>query len=214
MIVGIYANRSIAGAMQQTTVITAKHTIKPFTQITTKDVQKTTWPASGMPKHAATSINQVLGTYTKAMIVKGDPIQKEQLALDGKKDLSSAITSLKQPDVRAFALPSKNPMIMAIQPGNRVDLSAMIDLGDKQKQKPMLMAENVLVLGIAGDKNDPVGLILALDQKTIENILPVMNNIEISLVPYNVKAGKVSENILDSNPKGGDDSVDGNGNSH
>lgn len=184
--VGFYVNRSIAHAMGQTTVITAKHTIDPFTKITTKDVQVTTMPASGIPKQAATSLNQVVGTYTKAMIVKGDPIQQAQLALDGKKDLSSAVTSMKQPNVRAFALPSKNPMIKDIHPGNRVDLLAMVDAGGKQTQMPMLMAEKVLVLGIASDSNGPAGLILALDQKTIEALLPIMNKVEISLVPYNV----------------------------
>lgn len=206
IVVGLFANRTVTHAMEKTPILVAKHDIQPYTQITAKDVEKVTRPASGVPEHAATTYSQVTGTYTKTLIVKGSPIQKKQLALEENGDLSSLLTSFDNPDIRAFALPSQNPMIAKMTPGDRVDL--YVEPQDKDETESVMLASKVLVLGLAKDSDDKtVGLILALDEKQIQHIVPVMNNIQITLVPYNAKVdlGKTAEKQGDekSDDKGG-----------
>lgn len=201
---GLFANRMVTHAMEKTQVVVAKHDIQPYTQITAKDVEKVTLPASGVPEQAATTFSQVTGAYTKTLIVKGSPIQKKQLELGENGDLSSLLTSFNNPDIRAFALPSQNPMIAKMTPGDRVDL--YVEPQDKSETESVLLASKVLVLGLAKDSDDKVvGLILALDEKQIQSIVPVMNDIQVTLVPYN--SGEKAENKTDKGGSMIDDSV-------
>lgn len=183
VVVGIFAAQSVSKAKEETLVVVAKHTIQPYTQIGPDDVKLTKMPKKALPAHAATALNQVIGTYTKTMIVKGNPIQQEQVALKGQKDLGSVLTSFNDPSIRAFALPSGNPMIKKLKPGDRVELYATVDGDDKKST--YLVAESAPVLGIAIKNNEPAGVVLALSQKEINNIVPVMDKIQIALVPYN-----------------------------
>jgi|SRR5699024_6218797 len=184
IVIGFVANRMVSNAMEDTTVVVPKEDIEPFTQIMPDDVEEVERPASSISESTATSLNKVVGHFTTTKIVKGNPIQKEHIAVDGNNDLSSALTSFQDPDIRAFALPTENPMIKDISPGNQVDL--YVDIEDDENSS-VLIADNVLVLGIAEDGEDEVGLILALTQDQIEEITPVMTDIQISLVPYNVE---------------------------
>lgn len=184
MVVGLVANNMVSKAMKDTTVVVAKHDIEPFTQIKTEDLKKVTRPASGLPNQVATSMKAVAGNFTTTTIVKGNAIQKEHLALPGNGDLSSVLTNFDDPSVRGFALPSENPMIKNMQPGNQVDLYVQSKDGNEPS---FLLADNVLVLGIAKDDDNPVGLILALSQEQVKKIVPVMNDIQIALVPYNAQ---------------------------
>lgn len=214
----------VSKAMEETTVVVAKHTIKPFTQVTPDDLKTVNKPSAGVPEEVATSFQAVVGNYTTTTIVEGNPIQKEHLALKGKGDLSSVLTNFHQPNIRAFALPTQNPMIHKISPGNRVDLHAVHEKDDKKSS--VLIADSVLVLGIAENSEGPVGLTLALTQKQVKEIAPVMNTIQVSLVPFNVKSD-TKVNVNDGNEsdnktvdeqaekqkedtEGGNDTSDGN----
>src|SRR5690625_2004518 len=107
IVVGFVVNNMVSKAMEDKTVIVPKDDIEAFTQIMPDDVEEVEKPASGIPENAATSIKQVANQFTTTKIVQGNPIQKEHLALEGNGDLSSALTSFQDPDIRAFALPTE-----------------------------------------------------------------------------------------------------------
>jgi len=70
-----------------------------------------------------------------------------------------------------------------LKPGDRVELYAMV--GGNDNKNTYLIAESAPVLDIAEKNDEPVGLVLALNQDEINNIVPVMDKIQIALVPYN-----------------------------
>jgi predicted GNAT family acetyltransferase len=108
--------------------------------------------------------------------------------------------------MRGFALPSQNPMILQIRPGNRVDLFAALET--ENGTESLLVAEQVLVLGQVSPE-EPVGLILALTRDQINTILPLMNQIQITLVPYNATMSEqvqnVTQNVMEMNNQNGEE---------
>ncbi|MFD1363096.1 Flp pilus assembly protein CpaB [Lentibacillus salinarum] len=212
VVIGFIANNTVSQAMSEKTIVVAKDNIEPFTQVTPDNLTEVNRPAAGVPENAATSIQAVAGNFTTTTIIQGNAIQKEHLALEGNGDLSTVLTNFNQPNIRAFALPTQNPMIQDIFPGNRVDLHAVFEENDGQSS--VLIADSVLVLGIAEGSDGPVGLTLALSQKQIEDITPVMNNIQISLVPHNADTSKGNttddDEQAENETEGGDDTGDDN----
>ncbi|GGK34970.1 hypothetical protein GCM10010965_29890 [Caldalkalibacillus thermarum] len=181
VIAGVVASTTVSKATGDTPVVVAKTDIPAYTQITPEDVMVVYLPANSVAPQAAQSLEQVVDRFTRTMIVAGSQVQRDHLSVEGQNDFASLLTSFGDAELRAFALPSQNPLLRRVQPGNTVDLYTVFETDEAVES--VLLAERVLVLGIA-NPDDPQGIILALTHDQIQTILPVMNQVQITLVPY------------------------------
>lgn len=198
VLVGIVSSNMVARATGDTPVVVAAAPIPAYTQIKPEDVKVVSLPANSVTEESARELEHVVGRFTKTMIVEGSQITKEHVSLGEQNDFASFMTSFENPGIRAFALPSENPMIREISPGNRIDLYTVLET--EEGRESLLIAEQVTVLGIANPE-DPQGLILALTQDEINAILPVMEQVQISLVPYNVTVKGEDGKPKDADPE-------------
>lgn len=193
-----YVAMQITQASSRTVpVVVALRDLAPYQRVTVADVQMRDWPMASVPADAARRIEDVVGRYTRDAIYAGEVIRGRRLAAGGESGLLAAdLTDLKDPTLRAFALPydAESAVGGQLHPGDRVDLVASVRI-DTGKGVFLgvgkIIAANVRVLRVDPAKNstgDPKGTVtVALKPDQIEDVAFALTSgqLRFALNPYN-----------------------------
>lgn len=166
----------IKGYTNTAKVVIAVREIPAYKKITADDLKVVEMPKISIPTDAAVDISEITGKYLMWPVIAGDMIRKSKIA-DFKIDsiLSAKLTHLKDPKLRAFALPYTKETGVGgeIEPGDRVDIiaSVKIDSGSGLTGVGKIIAQDVLVLETQKPQESGTGiLIVALNPEQIEDI--------------------------------------------
>lgn len=194
----VLAVQIVRGLSETTPVVVAVRDLAPYQPVTADDIRVADVPAVSVPGDAARQPEQVVGRYTRDALYAGDMVRERRLAdVRGDRGLLAAqVTELKDPAVRAFALPHDAVSAVGgeIAPGDRVDIiaSVKIDAGNSlQVGVGKIVAANVLVLKVTGGGSQEEGsgkgtVIVALKPDQIEDIAFALTSgqVRFALNPY------------------------------
>ena len=111
-----------AGGVDTTSVVVARSDIPRGRMLTEDQVELRDWPSSMVPRHAAESLQEVVGRAAAVPIVVGDVLSDTKLS---GKDAGRGVAALVPPGMRAYTIQtSKTASNVAgfVLPGNRVDV--------------------------------------------------------------------------------------------
>lgn len=192
----ILAVRIIQGFNETVPVVVAVKDLAPYQQVGRDDIKVADVPAVSVPKDSISKPEQVVGRYTRDTVFTGEIIRVKRLAEPrGDRGLLAAqVTDLKDPALRAFALPFDPASAVGgeIRAGDRVDIiaSVRIDAGaGLSVGVGKIVAANVQVLRLTGGGSDSGGkgtLIVALKPDQIEDIAFALTSgqLRFALNPY------------------------------
>lgn len=192
-LVAVYTLRA---ATRMVPVVVAARDIDAYSNLGAASARVESMPAAGLPDDALRSLQEIDGKYARTAILAGAPIRKANLAsAAGKGLLGSQLTDLKQPDLRAFAVPYASDTAVGgrIVSGDRVDIIAAvrIDSSSGSLSVAKTIAAGVQVLDVtqgdtsAGDAKRTV--VVAVSPAQAEDIAYalVAGTVRLSLNPYN-----------------------------
>ena len=167
--------------------------IPPYTVITADLYKMQDVPEASVPKDAVLNMKEIEGKYTRETIYAGEPIREARLArISGSAAvLTAKLTSLGNPDLRAFALPYTPDSAAGgkVVPGDRVDIVASVRMDSQSGTVGFgkVIGANVLVLDVSQPSQGKGSLILALMPSQIEDIAFALSSgtISFALNPYN-----------------------------
>ncbi|MGB9809059.1 MAG: Flp pilus assembly protein CpaB [Caldanaerobacter sp.] len=158
------------------TVFVATRDIEAYQRITADDIKATEMPKIAIPKDAVKDPKEIIGKHNMWPIASGDIIRKNKIADTKINSLISAkLSSLKDPTLRAFALPYTKETGVGgeINEGDRIDIiaSVKIETSGGLVGVGKTIARNVLVLKTEKPAEDGKGIIIvALTPQQIEDI--------------------------------------------
>jgi len=157
-------------------VVVAARDIPAYKKINADDLKLVELPRISVPKDSTASISELQGRYLIWPVAAGDVIRTSKIA-DQKIDslLTAKLTHLKDPSLRAFALPYTKETGVGgeISEGDRIDIiaSVKIETSGGVVGVGKTVARNVLVLKVEKPNDAGQGiLIVALTPQQIEDI--------------------------------------------
>lgn len=157
-------------------VVVAAKDIPAYKKITLDDLKVVELPKIAVPKDYTNSISELQGKYLMIPVSAGDVVRTSKIA-DQKTDslLAAKLTHLKDPSLRAFALPytKESGVGGEINEGDRIDIiaSVKIETSGGLVGVGKTVAHNVLVLKVEKPNDAGQGiLIVALTPQQIEDI--------------------------------------------
>lgn len=187
---------TLRAATRMVPVVVAARDIDAYTSLGPTSARIENMPAAGLPDDVVRSLQEIDGKYARTAILSGAPIRKANLAsAAGRGLLGSQLTDLKQPELRAFAVPYASDTAVGgrIVAGDRVDIiaAARIDSSSGSLSVAKTIAAGVQVLDVtqgdtsAGDTKKTV--VVAITPAQAEEIAYalVAGAVRLSLNPYN-----------------------------
>lgn len=177
-----------------TTVIRTTRDIPAHTVIQAQDVRPVAIPARGRPEGAITRVEDVVGKFALAPLVAGQTVLAGHVT-DVNQDrslLANQLTQVKDPQIRAFAVPVSGPNTFGgesgLKAGDRVDVIADLEVPAQDGSKvtfAQTILRSKLVLKVIGGSQDLVG------QDDNQAVVLAVTNEEANLLAYAVDHGKI-----------------------
>ncbi|WP_083515178.1 Flp pilus assembly protein CpaB [Fervidicola ferrireducens] len=173
-------------------VVIAAGDIRAYRKVTLDDVKVVEIPKVAIPSDAVKSLNDIVGKYLMYPVSAGDIIRASKIAdMKISSLLSAQLTHLKDPKMRAFALPFTKETGLGgnIEPGDRVDIvaSVKIDTNTGPVGVGKIVAQNVQVLQVEKPSSGGTGIVIvALTPQQIEDIAFALTSgqLRFALNPY------------------------------
>jgi pilus assembly protein CpaB len=143
----------VAGGVE---VVTAVKDIPANTTISADMVQVTSLPAPAVLAQAYTATDKLIGLSTRYPLLAGEQVTPNKVGDSVQDDKSLA--AVVRPGMRAVAIPvSEESMVGGLLlPGDFVDVVALFDTGDAGIQKAVTIVQNVEVLAVGQEAQDPI----------------------------------------------------------
>lgn len=158
VIAGLASWYTIQAAAPSVPVLVAKSDLTPGTLITEEKLAIVEMPRAALPKDRITheTYEQVLGTHVRTWVAAGDPIRLVHLSeLRAGGGALAALTALRDPGLRGYALPPEAVEGLLLEPGDHIDLVGVmeafsaVDGQAGQTVRAQLIVQGAPVLAVA-----------------------------------------------------------------
>lgn len=193
LLAAMVAVRTVRAFNETQPVLVATRDLQPYTELTREVVKVAELPKVSIPADAIRDPALLEGKFLKDLVLAGEVIREARLATTrGQQILAAKLTELKDPRLRAFALPYDAASAVGgkVRPGDRVDIiaSVKIDAGSGYSVGVgKVVGQAVPVLEVNEQGGSAGGtIVLALQPEEIEDIAFALTSgkLRFALNPY------------------------------